>query len=172
MTIQTGKATKATLAITLTGHISINAQDVAPLRFYSITPEPNIDPVTVEPEDGTTSVFEVLTSDLQTGVAVNDNQITGTLKYMDDDNAITAVWGYGNFLVLKFSDIDLTATSVMVGLDPSAGSGLVEIIDDPDKNGVFKISNKDNQKFVVVVSNDTEERTQIFDLSGLVCETE
>lgn len=42
MTVQTGKATKATLALTLTGHISINAQDVAPLTFYSINPEEEV----------------------------------------------------------------------------------------------------------------------------------
>lgn len=42
MTIQTGKATKGTLAIELTGHVSINAQDVAPLTFYSISPDEEV----------------------------------------------------------------------------------------------------------------------------------
>lgn len=42
MTIQTGKATKGTLSIELTGHISINAQDVAPLTFYSLMPDETI----------------------------------------------------------------------------------------------------------------------------------
>ena len=58
-------------------------------------------------------------------------------------------------------------TSVKVGLDPSAGSGLVEVIDDPDKNGVFKITNKDGQKFVIEAKNGTETKRQVFDLSAL-----
>ena len=55
-------------------------------------------------------------------------------------------YGAGNFIALKFTDIDETATSVKVGLDPSVSTGLVEIIDDPDKNGAFKITDKDTQK--------------------------
>lgn len=76
-------------------------------------------------------------------------------------------WGAGNFLALKFSDIPATATSVKVGLEPSQGSGLVELINDPDKNGVFKITNKFVQKFKVVTTDGTETTEQLFDLSGL-----
>jgi len=72
---------------------------------------------------------------------------------------------------LKFSDIPATATSVKVGLDPSQSSGLVEIINDPDKNGVFKITNKDTQVFKVVTTDGTQTNTQTFDLSGLTLET-
>lgn len=80
---------------------------------------------------------------------------------------MAADWGAGNFLALKFSDTDPLATSVKVGLDPSVSSGLVEIINDPDQNGVFKITNKDTQKFKVIVSNDEHATVQVFDLSGL-----
>lgn len=55
----------------------------------------------------------------------------------------------------------------MVGLEPSAGSGLVELINDPDKNGVFKITDKANQRFKVVTINDDQKHTQYFDLSNL-----
>lgn len=72
---------------------------------------------------------------------------------------------------MKFSDIPATATSVKVGLDPSQSSGLVEIINDPDKNGVFKITNKDTQVFKVVTTDGTQTNTQTFDLSGLTLET-
>ena len=75
-------------------------------------------------------------------------------------------------MVLKFTNIDNDATSVMVGLDPSVSSGLVELIDDPDKNGVFKVTDKTTQVFKVVQSNGTLTRTQTYDLSGLTCETE
>ena len=126
----------------------------------------------MEAENGSTKVFNVDVSDLQDDdVTVNGNKITGTVKYMDADNAITQVWGAGNFLTLKFSDIDERATSVKVGLDPSAGSGLAELINDPDKNGIFKISNKFAQKFVMITSDGKRSIEQRFDLSGLTLET-
>lgn len=106
---------------------------------------------------------------MQEDVEVEDGAITGTLHYLSDGQLVTD-WGAGNFLALKFTDIDEDATSVKVGLDPSAGSGLVEIIDDPDKNGVFKITDKDTQKFVVEQSDGLFKLRQTFDLSGLTVE--
>ena len=44
-----------------------------------------------------------------------------------------------------------------------------ECIDDPDRNGVFKIANK-NQKFVIITSNDEKKTKQVFDLTRLVLE--
>lgn len=128
--------------------------------------------LTVAAETASRNVFGVRTSDMQTGISITDNAITGTLKYMSASNAITDKWGAGNFLVLKFSGIDSRATSVKVGLDPSQESGLVEIINDPDKNGVFKITDKDTQKFKVVSTDGKQTATQTFELSGLTCQTE
>ena len=79
-------------------------------------------------------------------------------------------WGAGNFLALKFTNLDSDATSVKVGLEPSAGSGLVEIIDDPDKDGVFKLSDTLDQKFVVVSSDGVFSLKQEYDLSELTRE--
>ena len=76
-------------------------------------------------------------------------------------------WGAGYFLALKFSDVDETATSVKVGLKPSVSSGLVELLGDPDMNGAFKITDKDNQKFRIVTTDGTHTLTQSYDLSGL-----
>lgn len=75
-------------------------------------------------------------------------------------------------MALKFTDIDPDATSVKVGMEPSQGSGLVEILTDPDKNGVFKVTDKAAQKFVVVSTVNGFTNKQVFDLSELVCETE
>lgn len=76
-------------------------------------------------------------------------------------------------MAFKISDIDENATSVKVGLQPSEGTGLVEIIDDPDKNGIAKITNKDVQKFKVVqTDNAGHKNIQLYDLSGLTLETE
>lgn len=116
-------------------------------------------------------MFGTLVSDMQSDVVVSGNAITGTLKYLDD-GALVNRWGAGNFLALKFTNIDPSATSVKVGLDPSYGDGLVEIIDDPDKDGAWKVTNKDTQVFKVVQSDGTRTKTQTFDLSGLVVESE
>ena len=126
--------------------------------------------VTVETEAADTVIFGHTVSDLQTDLEVADGAITGTLHYVDS-GALATAWGAGNFMVLKFSDLDPRAVSVKVGLDESVSSGLVEIIGDPDMNGVFKVTNKDAQVFVVE-SRDSEgnlER-QTFDLSGLTLE--
>lgn len=74
-------------------------------------------------------------------------------------------WGAGNFLALKFSNIPASATSVKVGLEPSQGSGLVEL--DNDKNAVCKITNKFVQKFVVQTSDGQIVHKEYYDLSGL-----
>jgi len=103
---------------------------------------------------------------MQSGITVADGAITGSLSYLSSGQLVTD-WGPGNFLGLKFTNLDSDATSVKVGLDPSAGSGLVEIIDDPDKMGVFKITDKDTQKMVVVQSDGVFKLRQEFDLSGL-----
>lgn len=97
---------------------------------------------------------------------MSGSKITGTLKYLSSGQLVTD-WGAGNFLALKFSNIPATATSVKVGLEPSQSSGLVELINDPDKNGVFKITNKFVQKFKVVTTDGAETTEQLFDLSGL-----
>lgn len=117
-------------------------------------------------ENGETEMFDTLVSDIQTGVKVKGNKIVGTLKYLDEGE-IADYWGAGNFLALKFANPDPKATSVKVGLDPSEGSGLVELLGDPDMNGVFKITDKATQVFKVVTTDGTKTTTQAFDLSGL-----
>lgn len=120
-------------------------------------------------------MFDVNVSSMQSGVSVADGKITGTLKYLKAENAITVQWGKGNFLCLDFSATDWTAySSVMVGLDNSAGSGLVELINDPDKNGFFKISNKYTQRLMVVTTSADGKKKHVdyYDLSGLLCEVQ
>lgn len=104
---------------------------------------------------------------MQSNVTVSGNKITGTLKKLTT-GALPDYWGEGYFLALKFSNIDADATSVKVGLFPSAGSGLVELINDPDKNGAFKITDKATQKIKVVQSGAKGMTTQLFSLADLV----
>lgn len=77
--------------------------------------------------------------------------------------------GDGYFVALKWSDPDASVTSLLVGLQPSDGTGLVEAIDDPDRNGVFKIANK-KQKLILWQKSETQSTKQVFDLTGLVFE--
>lgn len=99
-------------------------------------------------------------------VEVANGAITGTL-YEQTEGSLVSTYGEGYFVAIQFSNIDVDATSVKVGLYPSRGTGLVEIINDPDKNGVFKVSDKDSQVFKVVSTDGTRTQIQLFDLSGL-----
>lgn len=123
--------------------------------------------------DGDATLFNKKVSLMQENVNVAGNAIIGKLKFIEGGLAQSGpLAGDGNFLALQFSDFDPSATSVKVGLDPSQGSGLVEILTDPDKNGVWKITDADTQKFKVVSTDGTNTVTQTFDLSALICETE
>lgn len=53
---------------------------------------------------------------------------------------------------------------------PSEGTGLVEAIDDLDRNGVAKVTDPANQKFKIISSNEGHKTIQTFDLSGLTLE--
>ena len=110
-------------------------------------------------------------SAIQEDITVTGSKITGTLKYVDSGQIVTD-WGAGNFLGLKFTNIDADATSVLVGLEPSVSSGLQELINDPDKAGLFKVTDKSVQKLKVIQSNGSYSKVQTFDLSELVTETE
>ncbi len=120
-------------------------------------------------------------SDLQDDITFVGNGIAGTLKHYDTSSQLVDYWGEGNFLALKITNIPAAATSVKVGLVPTYGgpggttpiyddSGLVEIIEDEDKNLAAFISNKDIQKFVVVTSDGNSSVRKEYDLSPLVCE--
>ena len=120
--------------------------------------------------DSDTDFWGTTASDLQSGITVANGAITGTLKYLSTGQLVTD-WGAGNFLALAFTDLDTRAATVKVGLRPSQGSGLVDIVPDPDRMGVFKITDKDTQKFVIESADPSGTKTtQIFDLSGLTLE--
>lgn len=91
--------------------------------------------------------------------------MTGTLKYIGSGEPATT-WGAGNFMALNFDDLAPNATSIKVGLDPSVSSGLVEISED-DHSGIFKVTDKNNQKFVVEITDGTHTVRDEYDLSGL-----
>ena len=95
-------------------------------------------------------------------------KITGTL-YKQTSGALVDRWGEGYFIALQFNSDDWSGyDSVKVGLNPSMESGLVEIIDDPDKNGAFKITSPTMQTFKIVAQKGTETVEKEYDLSELV----
>ena len=127
-----------------------------------------VDEIDVTAFSGT--MFETASTDVQTGLTISTDKITGTLKYLSS-GPIAEHWGAGNFMMLQFSADDWSDyTSVKVGMSPSQGSGLVEIIEDPDKNGVFKVTNKNTQKFKIVATNGITSVTKEYNLKGLVCQ--
>jgi len=113
-------------------------------------------------------------SAMQTGVTVADGVITGTLKYIEGGITPTGTLsGSGNFMALKFTN-NSDADAIKVGLVPSStGMDLVEL--DEDMDCVFKVSGEVGgvqQVIKVVTIKDGIEKTQTFDISGLVLETE
>ena len=113
----------------------------------------------------TTKYWGTAVSAMQTSVSVADGAITGTLHKLTTGSLVD-VWGEGYFIALKFTKNNEKATSIKVGLRPSVSSGLVEL--DADMDGVFKITNKDKQIFVVRCT-DAEGNAfeSLYDLSGL-----
>lgn len=125
--------------------------------------------VKAEPAGG--KLFEVDVDDMQSNISFGNGKVTGTLKYLSGSNAITDVWGEGYFLCFNMADSTWTGyTSVKVGVTPSAGSGLVEIIDDPDKNGFVKVSDKAQQLFTIVSTKGGVTKTKAYSLADLVLE--
>ncbi len=104
---------------------------------------------------------------MQSGITVTGNAITGTLTKLTSGQLVTD-WGEGYFLAVGFDDFSsgLTYANVKVGLKPSVSSGLVTL--DSDKDGVFKITDKDGQRLVVEQTDASGNTlTQEFFLSGL-----
>lgn len=130
----------------------------------------------VHAEKGSTTLFGTKVSAMQTNLNVAEGAITGTLKFIAGGLAQSGpLAGDGNFMALQFVN-EADADSIKVGLVPSAsGMDLVEVVGDPDMNGVFKVSGEVNgvqQVFKVVTTKNGVSKTQIFDLSDLDLNTE
>lgn len=130
--------------------------------------------MTLGAESQGTTIYSATVSSLQKNdVKVENGKVTGTLKYFDTPGEIVDYWGPGYFFAFKISGEDSNTTKTMVGLDPSEGSGPVNIHGDPDMNGIAKITDPKKQEFKIVQSdNSNHKNIQIFDLSGLILEPE
>ena len=111
----------------------------------------------------TNAMFDVDPATVQTGLTVANGAITGTLNYISS-GTLADVWGAGYFMGLKFT-APSGATSVKVGLQPSESNTLATL--DSDMNGYFKVTDKNNQLFVVITSDGLNQHVQKFSLAGL-----
>lgn len=119
--------------------------------------------LTVSAPAAETDYWGTLASSIQTGISISNGAITGTLHKLTS-GALVTTWGAGYFIALKFAK-DSDATSIKVGMSPSAGSGMMEL--DSDYEAVLKVTDKDRQRVKVVQSRTGETKDWIFDLSGL-----
>ena len=117
----------------------------------------NLDAVTVAPE--TSTIYNYDPATLQTDIAINGNEIDGTLNYVSTGD-LASYWGPGHFLALKFGEYQ----NVKVGLVPTKGSGLAAL--DSDRNAAFVIADTD-QKLIVQKTVGGNRKTQVYSLSGL-----
>ena len=103
---------------------------------------------------------------IQEDITVTGNKITGKLKKLTSGQLVND-WGEGYFLAVKFSGFSsgVTYSNVKVGLVPSVSSGLVTL--DNEQDAVMKVTDKENQKLVIVQTLGDQKYTQYFDLSGL-----
>lgn len=113
-------------------------------------------------------------SDMQTGIVVADNAITGTLKYIEGGlSPAGPLAGSGNFMALKFIN-NSGADKIEVALDPSAsGMGYVEL--DSDMDCVFKVAGEIGgvpQVLKVKTTKNGVVKVQTYDLSGLTLNQE
>ena len=103
-------------------------------------------------------------------MSIADGAITGTLT---KTNAFSNPWGEGYFMALKWTGADLTNTDVYVGVEPTAGTGMLPL--DSDKDALLKLSyfdddDKPTQELVVRAVSKTDPAFFVedrYDLSGL-----
>ena len=126
--------------------------------------------LTIAPVDSSKTIFGHSVSSLQTDLFIGNGKIVGTLSKVTS-GALATDWGQGYFMAIQFNGPAFdNANAIYVGMEPSVSSGMANVKPDPDRNGVFKVTNK-VQQFKVVVDYGTYAKTYLYDLSGLTLDT-
>lgn len=125
--------------------------------------------LTLGAESQGTTIYSTLVSNLQgNDVTVVNGRVTGTIKYYDTPGEIVDYWGPGYFFAFKISNEAQATTKTLVGLEPSDGTGFVNIHGDAQMNGIAKLSETHPQRFKTIQSDAAGHRNiQEWDLSGL-----
>ena len=123
-----------------------------------------------EPEDGEAVLFEKAVNELQSDMVVADDEVTGTLKYVNGyvDFSSNTSEQSGNYLALKIEAEPAEAETVVELVGGTKGPVAL----DDDMNIVLLIKNKDTQSIKVTTTHNGESITKIYGLSGLTLETE
>lgn len=126
--------------------------------------------LSVKPEDGETVLFGKTVNELQSDVVVSDDEVTGTLKYVDGyvDFSSNVSEQSGNYLALKIEAEPAEAETVVELVGGTKGPVTL----DDDMNIVLLIKNKDTQSIKVTTTHNEESVTKTYGLSGLTLETE
>lgn len=126
--------------------------------------------LSVKPEDGEAVLFGKTVNELQSDVVVSDDEVTGTLKYVDGyvDFSSNVSEQSGNYLALKIEAEPAEAETVVELVGGTKGPVTL----DDDMNIVLLIKNKDTQSIKVTTTHNGESITKIYGLSGLTLETE
>lgn len=126
--------------------------------------------LSVKPEDGEAVLFGKTVNELQSDVVVSDDEVTGTLKYVDGyvDFSSSVSEQSGNYLTLKIEAEPAEAETVVELVGGTKGPVTL----DDDMNIVLLIKNKDTQSIKVTTTHNKESITKTYGLSGLTLETE
>lgn len=156
------------------GDVNAAVTEAEWLKAYKQATDVNGHPVTVGAYSSET-IYEHNVSDLQEDIIVEGNKITGKLKFVKS-GALPEYWNLNYFIALEFTTIPEDATHVYIGWDQSAGTGLVDIIDDPDKAAACAVTPSEDRKVTqkLIVKTETPDSITIqkFDLSGIELEEE
>lgn len=126
--------------------------------------------LSVKPEDGEAVLFGKAVNELQSDVVVADDEVTGTLKYVNGyvDFSSNTSEQEGNYLTLKIEAEPAEAETVVELVGGTKGPVAL----DDDMNIVLLIKNKDTQSIKVTTTHNEESITKTYGLSGLTLETE
>lgn len=126
--------------------------------------------LSVKPEDGEAVLFGKTVNELQSDVVVSDDEVTGTLKYVDGyvDFSSNVSEQSGNYLALKIEAEPAEAETVVELVGGTKGPVTL----DDDMNIVLLIKNKDTQSIKVTVDDGEDSATKTYGLTGLTLETE
>ena len=107
-------------------------------------------------------------NELQRDVIIADNEVTGTLKYINGYVGFSSNVSEqsGNYLAIKIDTEPVEAKTVVELVGGTKGPVTL----DEDRNIVLLIKNKDTQSIKVTVNNEGNSSTKTYKLTGLTLE--
>ena len=120
--------------------------------------------------DDSVDLFGKVASDLQDDIIIVDDEIAGTLKYIDDySSAYGPGMDSGNYLVLHLSTGTVSGATIKAKL--FGGTTGWVTVDPSDNLLITRVTDKNSQTLVVVASKDGYLQTvKRYSLEGLTLE--